>query len=148
MSTYTMKIYHLNDNKSMYLITRWYNFFWNTWHISNDINFSEIPCTSQMISIFLKHSAHLKWYQYFWNTLPNSNDINISETLCPSQMISIFLKHSAHLKWYQYFWNSLHISNDINIFEIPCLNKQPTYPLIYLYTLMLTNIPIYLFNLR
>ena len=31
-----------------------------------NINFSETLYTSQMISIFLKHSVHLKWYQIFW----------------------------------------------------------------------------------
>ena len=64
----------------------------NAMYISNAINFSEAPCTFQMISIF-------------------------SEAPCTFQMLSIFLKHPVHFKWYHFFWSTLYISNDINFSE-------------------------------
>ena len=48
---------------------KWYQLFWNILYILNDINSSETPCISEILSIFFQQPEHLKWYSFFWNTL-------------------------------------------------------------------------------
>ena len=74
----------------------------------NDINFSYMLSTYQMISIFLTCYQHIKWYQFFLHAINISNDINFSYMLSTYQMISIFLTCYQHIKWYQFF-NTLFI---------------------------------------
>ena len=41
----------MNKNCSSYLIMKWYRFFWNTLHISNDINFFKTPSRLWLVNI-------------------------------------------------------------------------------------------------
>ena len=100
--------------------------------IRNNIDFSETPCTSQTILIFLKHPGHHKRYRFYWNTLFISNDINFTETPCTSQTI-LFTNPSARAGYdtRSIFKRSLTGLNSEFSFYTSCLTKAEELSLSY-----------------
>ena len=74
-------------------------FFLNNQHISNDIPFSETPTIFQVISIFLKHPAHLKWCHFVWNTQHISKDIKYFEIAFIFRWILVAFSSDFYSLW-------------------------------------------------